>query len=143
MHARPLRVLVDVLQIAFSSLTQGPNTRPCRTHRVSVAVSVMEIFSTFLPLAFPSQPTVYCLSEHWNCDRLRNMDGPIGRYPQASFAVQRRPSFACELLYPHSQMKLRPSATSLTGCRAHVRPGDSERLKDRESRSDRIRCLDP
>jgi hypothetical protein len=52
MHVRPLRVRVEVLQIALSSLTQGPNTRPCRTHRVSLAVSVMEIFSTFLLLAF-------------------------------------------------------------------------------------------
>src|SRR5580693_9292872 len=115
MQARPLRVLVDVLQIAFNSLTQGPNTRPCSTHRVSVAVSVMEIFSMFFPPAFPSEPTVYRLSERWNCDRLRNIDGPIGRYPQASFAAQRKHSFACEPLYLRTQMKLRPSAISSSG----------------------------
>jgi hypothetical protein len=51
-HVRPLRVRVEVLQMALSSLTQGPNTRPCSTHRVSAAVSAIEILSTFLPQMF-------------------------------------------------------------------------------------------
>src|SRR5260370_27430659 len=59
-HARPLRLRLTVLQFALSSLTQGPNRRPCRTHRISVGVSVMVIFSTFLSLACASDSTENC-----------------------------------------------------------------------------------
>jgi len=57
MHARPLRVRATLLQIDLSSLTQGPNRRPCKTHRTSVGVSVMVIFSTFPSLASASDAT--------------------------------------------------------------------------------------
>ena len=41
-----LSLLPHLLQVALSSLTQGPTKRPCTTHLLSPGVSVMVIFST-------------------------------------------------------------------------------------------------
>jgi hypothetical protein len=48
-HVRPLALLWRLFQLALSSPTHGPTNRPCKIHRFSVGVSLMEILST-LPL---------------------------------------------------------------------------------------------
>jgi hypothetical protein len=46
MQARLSWLLCALFQVALSSPTHGPTKRPSRIHRLSVVVSVMEIFST-------------------------------------------------------------------------------------------------
>src|SRR6266849_6712399 len=49
MQARLSWLLCALFQVVLSSLTHGPTKRPCTIHLLSVAVSVMVIFSTSTP----------------------------------------------------------------------------------------------
>src|SRR5260370_3197873 len=46
MQARLSSLRCALFQVVLSSLTHGPTKRPCTIHLLSIAISVMEIFST-------------------------------------------------------------------------------------------------
>ena len=133
MHARPLRVRATLLQIDLSSLTQGPNRRPCKTHRISVGVSVMVIFSTFPSLASASDATACFYRKQAGQWCLQGDGGLIRCCFAASFLAHWRLLCACGLRCHRIQKRLRPSATASGRCLAHGWHQDSRQLKDRES----------
>src|ERR1700722_14037347 len=99
--------------------------------RICVAVSVIEILSTFLSLAFARETTA-CLCRNWRTHEcLSKTDCTVRGHSVVS--RQLRPSCACELRFRRAQMRPRPSGISLTGFLVRAQPADSREPKDRGS----------
>jgi hypothetical protein len=66
----PLRVWQAFFQRVLTSETHGPINRPCKTHRISVGVSVMVILSTFTFLVRLAQQRREMRHAHQNALRV-------------------------------------------------------------------------
>jgi hypothetical protein len=73
--AGPGRRPPDSVQLANPGAKDSALQHPSRFRRGFSDGDFQHVF----PSRVPSEPTAYRLSERWNYDRLRNIDGPIGR----------------------------------------------------------------
>src|SRR5713226_5702307 len=111
-----------LFQVVLSSLTHGPTKLPCTIHLLSVAVSMMVIFSTPTSHACQADASAYRQGER----RAQCCSLACGRRLRCRFAALFLgcvpDSSAYEPQCLHAQTRPRPSPTSLGGSRDRVRP---------------------
>src|SRR5260221_1466069 len=113
-QARLSWLLCALFQAVLSSLTDGPTKRPCTIHLLSVSVSVMVILSTSTSQACPAHASA-CRQR----ERLAECCS-MGRAALFLGCVLAPSAYEPQCL--QAQTKLRPSLTSLGGCRDRAPP---------------------